>query len=106
MVYIVRTLFVGNIRLSTIMLVTIGLFDLVASLALFRVGYTEGNPLFRYLLEQSQASFIFGKIFFLAAPIAMLEYAHALKPKTGDIGTWVAFWLYAGIYVAHMLRLA
>jgi hypothetical protein len=101
-----RTLVVGNLRLSTILLLTIGLFDLVASLMMFRMGYTEGNPLFRYLLEQSQASFVFGKIVFLAAPIAMLEYAHQIKPKTGEIGTWVAFWLYATIYVAHMIRLA
>ena len=95
----------GRVHLSTICLVTIGLFDLVTSLIWLNSGYAEGNRIFAWLASQGTLAFALGKVLFLAGPILVLEYARKSHPKSAEQGTWLAFLFYAFFYVSHLVRL-
>lgn len=93
-----------KVHLSTIALTTIGLFDLVTSLYILNQGFHEGNPLFAWLAGFGSFPFAIGKILFLAIPITILEYARLYRPRTADLGSWIAFGAYVVLYIANLLR--
>lgn len=92
------------VHLSTKVLVTIGLFDLITSLLLFRLGFTESNPIFRRLLEYGTWAFIGGKVLMLAGPVLLLEYVRTTHPKSAEQGTWIAAIAYLTLYVLHIVQ--
>jgi hypothetical protein len=94
-----------RVRLSTLILVTIGLFDLVTSLLLISRGFGEANPIFSWLLRFGSPAFAIGKAVMLAGPILVLEYVRSKDPRKGDAGTWIAVVLYAALYVSHIVRM-
>ncbi len=94
-----------DVHLSTLCLVTLGLFDLVSTVLLFNRGFGEGNPLFSWLASMGPFAFVFGKVAFLAGPILLLEYVRKTRPDTAETGTWVAFIVYATLYVLQLLRI-
>jgi hypothetical protein len=95
----------SEVRLSTMCLAAIGIFDLVATLSLIQIGVQEGNPLFRLLLDGGMGLFIVMKTVFLAGPILVLEWARTMRPTLAEAGTWAAFGLYLVIYAGQLLRL-
>lgn len=95
-----------KIHISTICLVTVGMFDLVTTLMLInRGGVAEGNPWFAWLVEHGSLALVVGKLLFLAGPIVLLEFVRTKKPHSAEIGTWVAFVLYLYLYVGHILKI-
>lgn len=96
-----------KVHLSTLCLVTIGLFDLVTTLMLLRQGtVAESNPLFAPLLRYGAPGLILGKLVFLVGPVLILEFARTKHPKTAEQATWVAFVAYALLYGSHLIRLS
>jgi len=93
------------VHLSTLCLVTLGLFDLVSTILLFGRGFGEGNPLFSWLAAMGPFPFVCGKVVFLVGPILILEYARKTRPETAEVGTWAAFVVYATLYVLQLLRI-
>lgn len=94
----------GKVHLSTLCLVTVGLFDLVTTMMLLNQGFGESNPLFAWLLRYGGFPFVMAKVVFLAGPIMLLEYVRLKHPKSAEQGTWIAFIAYAGLYIAHLAR--
>lgn len=94
-----------KVRLSTTVLVTIAMFDLVSSMILLSRGHAEGNPIFGQLVPYGSWVFVSVKVFFVAGPILLIEFVRAKAPRTAEIGTWTAAALYAAIYVGHLLRI-
>jgi len=99
----VKTGFLGRIRLSTVVLITIGVFDLVTTLMLLGLGMHEGNPFFAQY-AQSPLALAATKILFLAGPIALLEFARKYSPRSAEQGTWVAAGAYFTLYVLHLIQ--
>lgn len=96
----------GNVHLSTLSLVTLGLADLLFTIALLGRGFGEGNPLFRWLLHEfGPVGFIGGKVFLLAGPVLLLEYVRTKSPKSAEQGTWIAFAVYFTLLVLQFVRL-
>lgn len=93
------------VRLSTLCLVTLGLFDLVTTVLLLGRGMGEGNPIFSRLLQYGPWAFVLGKALFLAGPILIIEYARKSHPTTAEQATWIAFVAYAALYVVQLLRI-
>lgn len=94
-----------RIHLSTVLLITIGLIDLVSTIAWLGLGGHEGNPIFRNLLNHGVPAFAIGKLAFLAGPIAILEFARRRAPHSAEAGTWIAFGFYAFLWGLQVLRL-
>lgn len=94
----------NKVHLSTLCLVTIGLFDLVTTMMLLNQGFGESNPIFGPLLRLGGPVFVLAKILFLAGPILILEYARTKHPKSAEQGTWIAFIAYSALYLSHLLR--
>lgn len=92
-------------RLGTVLLAIIGLADLLSTLALIRLGGSEGNPLFAYLLELGVAQFALAKLALLAGPLMLLEYARTKSPSSAEAGTWVAFGFYCLLWGGQIIRL-
>ena len=90
------------VRLSTVCLLIVGMGDLIVSLMWLHAGYGEGNPLFAWLARQGSLMFALGKVVFLAGPIGILEYARKYRPRSAEIGTWVATILYLFFLGAHI----
>ncbi|MBN9500867.1 MAG: hypothetical protein J0H02_03700 [Armatimonadetes bacterium] len=95
----------SKVHLSTLCLVTLGLFDLVTTVMLFGRGFGEGNPLFAWLAGQGPWHFVFGKAIFLVLPVLALEYVRKRHPHSAEQGTWIAFIAYATLYVLQLLRI-
>lgn len=95
----------GKVHLSTITLVTIGLFDLVSSMIWLHMGYAEGNPLFAWLGGHGALAFAVGKIVLLAGPVLILEFARKHHPRSAEQGTWIAAGAYAFLYIKHLIDL-
>jgi multisubunit Na+/H+ antiporter MnhB subunit len=93
------------IHASTVVLTSIALVDMITSLILFRMGYTEANHLFRWLLHFGVAAFVGFKFVFLAIPILVLEYARTINPKSAEQGTWLAVLLYCAFYAINLTRM-
>lgn len=100
-----RTRPASRVRLSTLVLVTVALFDLVSTMMWLNLGHGEGNPLFARLAGIGTGPFVLGKVAFLVLPLLALEYARTKRPKSAEIGTWVAAVAYVGLWGSHVLRL-
>lgn len=95
-----------RVATSTLALATVGLFDLVTTLLLLRLGMAEGNPIFAHILAQHGShAFVGAKVLCLAGPIAILEWARTKHPKSADQGAWLAFVAYFGLYGYQLWRL-
>lgn len=94
----------NKVHLSTLCLVTIGLFDLVTTMMLLNRGFGESNPLFAPLLRFGGPVFILAKLIFLIGPILLLEFVRSKHPKSAEQGTWIAFLAYAALYITHLAR--
>lgn len=93
------------VRLSTACLATLGLFDLVSTVALFGRSFSEGNPIFSRLAHLGPWAFVLGKAIFLAGPILILEFARKSHPRSAEQATWIAFAAYAFLYVLQLMRI-
>jgi hypothetical protein len=93
----------SQVRLSTLCLVTIGIFDLVTSLYFLNQGLEEGNPIFAVAARSGSLPFAALKVAFLAFPICLLEFVRRRHPKSAEQGTWIAFAAYVTLYLAHLL---
>ena len=92
-------------RLSTTVLVTVAAFDLVTTIFWLRMGQKEGNPLFAYFASLGDVPFICAKVVYVAVPIGILEYARTKRPKSAEIGTWIAALVYIYLYASHLLQM-
>ncbi len=97
-------MFQGKVYLSTFVLVTIGMFDLVTSLILWNQGFGESNPIFAPLLHYGSFAVAAAKLALLAGPVVLLEYARTKAPNSAEQGTWIAAAAYFVLYIAHLLR--
>ncbi|MCL4284800.1 MAG: hypothetical protein KJZ62_06835 [Fimbriimonadaceae bacterium] len=95
----------SRVQLSTLVLATVAIFDLATTILLLGRGFSEGNPIFRWLLALGPWAFVFGKAALLAGPILLLEYARTKKPALAESATWVAALLYLFLYISHILKL-
>lgn len=94
-----------DLHISTLCLVTLGLFDLITTVLLFNHGFGEGNPIFAWLAGHGPWPFILGKLCFLLGPVLLLEFVRKKSPTTAEQGTWIAFIAYATLYTLQLLRL-
>ena len=94
-----------KVHLSTALLLSIGVVDLVSTLAWISLGQKEGNPLFQPLLAFGPVGIVLGKAVFLAGPIALLEFARKKNPLSAEQGTWVATGAYVGLWGLQIARL-
>jgi len=94
-----------RVHFSTVVLVSIGLFDLVTSLAWLNQGFAEGNPLFAWFAQRGAWAFAAAKILFLAGPVLILEFARQRHPRSAEQGTWIAAAFYALLYTLNLLKL-
>ena len=94
----------GKIYTSTLVLVTIAMFDLVTTLMLLNQGFGESNPLFASLAAMGTGPFVLGKLVFVVGPILLLEYVRTKHPTSAEQGTWVAAGFYGFLYVLHLVR--
>jgi hypothetical protein len=92
----------SHVRLSTLVLVTIAMFDLVTTLMWLRGGNREGNPLFAMLASHGSFALVGGKLLFLVLPILMIEWARTKRPLTAEIGTWIAAVAYGYLWGSHV----
>lgn len=95
----------NRVRLSTLVLVTIAMFDLVSTLMWMNMGGREGNPIFAALASKGSIVFVLGKLLFLAIPIAVIEWARKKRPLSAEIGTWVAASAYAFLWIKHIVSM-
>ncbi len=92
------------VRLSTFILVTLGMLDLVSTLILMQHGLREANPIFNGLARMTGSTgFVGGKLLFLVGPVLLLELVRQRNPKSAEQGTWLAIAFYALFYFAHMI---
>lgn len=97
----------GNrLYLSTVVVLTLGVTDLVATLGWLSLGHQEGNPLFRALWAVGPSVFILVKALFLIGPVAALEYARTKSPLSAEQGTWIASIAYLALWGTQLVRLA
>lgn len=92
-------------HLSTALLVSVGLFDLLTTIAWLNMGGQEGNRYFARLWEQSPPAFVAMKLVFLFGPVAILEWARKKSPKSAEQGTWLAFGFYVLFWGSHVIGL-
>ena len=96
----------SRVRLSTLVLVTIGMFDLVSTLMWMNQGHGEGNPLFAAIARDGGSiAFAGAKLIFLAVPIGLLEVVRKSRPVSVEQGTWLAAAFYFCFYAAHIVQL-
>ena len=92
-----------RIRLSTLALVTVAMFDLVTTLFLLSRGFQEANPLFAWLVTYGSFPFTLFKLIFLFGPILILESVRKARQLTAEFATWLAFALYFSLYTLNLL---
>lgn len=95
----------NRVHLSTLCLLTIGTFDLLTTLMWLKIGGLEGNPLFAGFAMHSPLRLVGAKLAFLFGPVLLLEFARRYRPRSAELGTWVAAIGYAYLYVSHLLSL-
>lgn len=100
-----KSLTSGRVHLSTLVLVTIAMFDLVTTLMWLNAGHGEGNPFFAWLASHGSLPFVAGKLAFLAPPILLIEWARVRRPMTAELGTWAAAALYGTMWGSHVLAM-
>ena len=94
----------GRVQTSTLVLVTIAMFDLVTTMMLLSQGFGESNPIFAWLLQYGAPAFILGKLVLLVGPILLLEWVRIKSPISAEQGTWIAVVAYAFLYILHLSR--
>jgi uncharacterized membrane protein SirB2 len=95
-----------KVHTSTLVLVTIGMFDLLTTLLLLRMGMGESNPIFGPILSYGILPFVVATLVFLAGPVLLLEFVRQRHPHSAEQGTWLAAGFYALLYVVHIVRIA
>ena len=95
----------SRVYLSTAVLLTLGLTDLVATLAWLRMGHAEGNRLFAALWSVGPGVFIIAKTAFILGPVGVLEWVRTKRFWTAEVGMWLAASLYAILWTSHLLTL-
>ena len=98
------SMLVRRVNLSTLVLVTIALFDLFTTVLLLNLGMQESNPLFSPLLDLGFPAFVSGKLLFVAGPILLLEFVRTKHPRSAEQGTWIAAGFYGMLYILHLVR--
>lgn len=93
-----------RVQLSTLVLATLAIFDMVTTVMLLSQGYGESNPIFSPFVAYGSAAFIAAKLLFLVIPILLLEYVRTKKPMSAEQGTWIAAGFYGMLYVLHLVR--
>ena len=93
-----------RVQLSTLVLVTIAMFDLVTTMMLLSQGFGESNPIFGRLAEYGAGPFVAGKLIFVIGPILLLEYVRKSHPRSAEQGTWIAAGFYGMLYIMHLVR--
>ncbi|MBS1721626.1 MAG: hypothetical protein JSS66_01330 [Armatimonadetes bacterium] len=93
------------VRLSTVVLVTVAMCDLVSTLFWLNSGQGEGNAFFAELARHGSFAFSFAKLAFLILPLALIEWARKRRPITAELGTWVAAGAYLYLWGGHVLTL-
>lgn len=101
----VQSLHTTKVRLSTLALVTVAMFDLVTTLMWLNAGHGEGNPLFAFLASKGSFAFVLGKLAFVVGPLLIIEWARSKRPVTAEIGTWIAALAYTYLWGSHVLAL-
>ena len=91
--------------MSTLVLATIAMFDLVSTLVWLNAGHGEGNPFFAFLASRGSFVFVLGKMAFFALPLMTIEWARTKRPLTAEIGTWVAAAAYIYLWGSHVIAL-
>jgi hypothetical protein len=94
----------AKVHLSTLVLVTVAMFDLVTTMMFLNQGFGESNPLFARLAAGGTLPFVLGKLLFVVGPIMLLEFVRTRHPKSAEQGTWIAVAFYVLLYVAHLVR--
>jgi len=94
-----------KLRLSTAILMTIGVVDLVSTLFWLSIGGQEGNPTFARILEHGEFYFVVAKLLFLFGPIVILEIVRQYKPKTAELGTRIAIAAYLVLWLTQIVRI-
>lgn len=94
------------VHLSTAVLLTIATFDLITTLLWLNMGGMEGNPFFAWVAKTGgSVGLVIAKMVYLVVPVSLLEYVRTKKPRSGEIGTWLAAILYAALYVGHLVQM-
>lgn len=94
------------VHLSTAVLLTIATFDLITTLMWLNIGGMEGNPFFSWVANSFGAvGLVVAKMVYLVVPVSLLEFVRTKKPRSGEIGTWIAAGLYALLYCGHLLQM-
>jgi len=94
------------VHLSTAVLLTIATFDLITTLLWLNMGGLEGNPLFAFVATNyGSVGLVVAKMVYLVVPVSLLEFVRVKKPRSGEIGTWLAAGLYAALYVGHLVQM-
>lgn len=87
-------------------LFAIGLADLATTIIFIKHhGALEANPLFQRYWEMGLAAFITAKIALLVAPLAILEWARARRPRFVSFALRGAIGAYLGMYAFGCVRL-
>lgn len=91
---------------ASLVIAGIGIADLVSTLLLrSNFGAAEANPLFRWYLEWGVGWFVVTKLTLVAAPIFLLEYARARKPRFTVNAMRLVVAAYVMLYVVGVARL-
>jgi len=94
------------VHLSTAVLLTIATFDLITTLLWLNMGGLEGNPFFAWVATSfGSVGLVVAKMIYLVVPVSLLEFVRTKKPRSGEIGTWLAAGLYATLYVGHLVQM-
>lgn len=94
-----------QLKLSTAILFTIGIIDLISTLFWLSIGGQEGNPTFARILEHGEFYFVAAKLLFLFGPIVILEIVRQYKPKTAELGTRIAIAAYLVLWLTQFIRI-
>lgn len=94
-----------QVRISTLALVTVAMFDLVTTLMWLNAGHGEGNPLFAFFASKGSFAFVLGKLAFVVGPLLIIEWARSKRPVTAEIGTWMAALAYTYLWGSHVIGL-
>ena len=94
-----------RIHLSTAVLLTLGVVDLLSTLAWLQMGHLEGNPLFASIWALGPSWFILAKAVFLLGPVALIEWVRTKRYWSAEIGMWLAASGYAFLWIGHLLTL-
>jgi hypothetical protein len=95
-----------KIARESIWIAIIGLADLITTVLWIHYhGAAEANPVFAHYLQMGVIWFALMKLFLLAGPIFVLEWARQRRPRFTRVASRFAIGAYCGLYVIGFLRL-